>query len=222
MQNPALRRAAVLLASLPDRQAAALLSALSPEEASAVSNVMAGLGKVEDAEYAAVAEDFLNALDRRDPGKTPELAKDVASDESAEAPFRFLDGLAASEIADLVRVEHPQTIAVIITQLPAARAAEVLALLPADLQASVVERMAAMSAPPAPEILRDVATAMMRRSTAPETIPLARGMKTLVKMFGAMRPATERKLLEVLAENDPDRYQEIRRAMFGPIVAAAG
>jgi flagellar motor switch protein FliG len=39
-------------------------------------------------------------------------------------------------------------------------------------------------------------------------------------MFGAMRPATERKLLGGIAEADPDLLRQIRRAMFGADVMA--
>jgi len=206
-----LRKAAVFLASLPNRQAAALLAKLSPEQAAAVSAEIAAIDAVDREEQAAVLWDFaaVGPLNPRD---------DVPAKAS---PFEFLHGIEANDLLALVGDEHPQTIALVLSQLPVEQAAGAIAALSPDRQASVVARIARIDQPSA-EIVAEVAGAVHRRLAGPVSVPISRGMARVVKMFGAMRPATERKLLGGIAQADPELLRAIRRAMFGPDVAACG
>ena len=210
-----LRKAAVFLASLPNEQAAALLAKLSPEQAAAVSAEMAAIGPVDrrgarggDAGFRRV-----RALSQR----LPDRRRCAAN----ASPFEFLHGIEANDLLALIGDEHPQTIALVLSQLPAEQAAGAIAALSPDRQASVIARIARIDQP-SPEIVAEVAGAVHRRLAGPVSVPISRGMARVVKMFGAMRPATERKLLGGIAQADPDLLRAIRRAMFGPDVAACG
>jgi flagellar motor switch protein FliG len=204
-----LRKAAVFLASLPKPQATALLAKLSPDEAAAVSTEMAATGQVAREEQEAVMRDFAASG-----------ALKAENSRAAEtSPFTFLCSLDAQELLTLLGDEHPQTIALVLSNLPARQAAETLATLPPDQQASVIGRIAAMEQP-SREIIHDIAKAIRHRLSGPVRAPIGRGLSRVAKMFGAMCPAAERKLLESIAQADPDLLSKIRRAMFGPDVAA--
>ena len=204
-----LRKAAVFLASLPEPQAAALLAKLSREEAAAVSSEMAAMGQVSDEEKDAVLREFAAAGASR-----------MANARPAEpSPFAFLHGLDAQAVLTLLGDEHPQTIALVLSRLPARLAAETLAALPAEQQASVLSRIAATEQPSG-EIVHELAIAIRHRLSGPVRIPISRGLAKVAKMFGAMRPAAERTLLEGIAQADPNLLGKIRRAMFGADVAA--
>lgn len=232
MTTPMLRKAAVFLNTLPDEQAASLLARMSPEQAAAVSDEMAGLSKVESEERESVVREFVAAgaeFVAAGVSLAPETPCETIAFPNAEprrdedgSPFGFLHDFRAEDLVALFRDEQPQTIALVFSQLPACLAADALALFPAGVQAVVVARIAAMREPPNPEIVRDVARAVERRLNGPVAVPVAKGMAAIAKMFGAMRPATERKLLGGIAQSDPDLFQDIRRAMFGPDVAAVG
>ncbi len=225
MTTPTLRKAAVFLDALPDEQAASLLARMLPEQAAAVSGEMAGLPKVESEERESVIREFVAAgssLATETPCETIAFPNAEPRRDENASPFRFLHDFKTEDLVALFRDEQPQTIALVFSQLPACLAADGLALFPANKQTAIFARIAAMREPPNLEIVRDVARAVERRLNGPAVVPMAKGMAAVAKMFGAMRPATERKLLGGIAKSDPDLFQDIRRAMFGPDVAAAG
>jgi flagellar motor switch protein FliG len=198
MATANLRKAAVFVMSLPRPQAAELLARLTPEQAAAVSAEMAQLRQLAGGEQEAVVREF--------------VAKISAS------PFQFLHGLGAEDLLALLADQLPQTIAIILSYLPAQRAAEVIDLLAPERQAAVVDRIAALEQP-GPEIVRDVAAAVQRRLAGARQQPRV-GLIGVVRMLNAMRPKAERKLLGEIAQADPNLLGQIRRAMFGDDVAA--
>jgi flagellar motor switch protein FliG len=203
------RKAAVFLRSLPKPQATALLAKLSPHEAAAVAGEMAAMAQVSREEEDAVMHEFAAAGAFR-----------AENSHAAEAsPFAFLHGLDAQELLLLIGDEHPQTIALVLSQLPARQAAETLAALSAEQQASVIGRIT-VTEQPSREIVHDLARAIRHRLIGPVKTPIGKSLARVAKMFGAMRPAAERKLLESIAQADPDLLQKIRRAIFGADVAA--
>jgi flagellar motor switch protein FliG len=202
-------KAAVFLRSLPKPQAAALLAKLSPHEAAAVTGEMAAMDQVSREEEDAVMREFAAAAAFR-----------AENNHAAEAsPFAFLHGLDAQELLTLIGDEHPQTIALVLSQLPPRQAAETLAALSAEQQASVIGRIAVTELP-SREIVHDLASAIRHRLIGPVRTPIGRSLAKVAKMFAAMRPAAERKLLEGIAQADPALLQQIRRAIFGADVAA--
>jgi flagellar motor switch protein FliG len=204
-----LHKAVVFLSSLPKPQVAALLAMLSREEAAAVSSEMAAIGQVGREEEEAVLREFAAAgAFRAENGGAAEAS-----------PFAFLHGLDGHDLLTLIGDEHPQTIALVLSRLPARQAAELLAVLSPEQQASVISRIAATEQP-GREVVHELAGAIRRRLSGPARAPIAKGLVKVAKMFGAMRPAAERKLLEGIAQADPDLLSKIRRAMFGADVAA--
>jgi len=223
-----LRKAAVFLASLPNQQAAALLAKLSPEQAATVSTEMAAIGPVDREEQEAVMCDFAASQGtvpifvsaKMGLSPLPQESRQPQDHREAKAsPFEFLHGVEANDLLTLIGDEHPQTIALVLSQLSAEQAAGAIAALSPDRQASVIARIARIDQP-APEVVAEVAVAVHRRLAGPASVPISHGMARVVKMFGAMRPATERKLLGRIAQADPELLRAIRRAMFGPDVAA--
>jgi flagellar motor switch protein FliG len=144
----------------------------------------------------------------------------VGNGRAAESSaFEFLHNFDADSLVALIGDEHPQTIALVLSRLPTRQAAETLAALSPDQQASVIGRIATTEQP-SREIIDELAAALQRRLSGPVRVPIAKGLARVARMFGAMRPATERTLLGRIAEADPDLLLAIRRAMFGADVAA--
>jgi flagellar motor switch protein FliG len=119
------------------------------------------------------------------------------------APFRFLHEAPADSVAPFLEREQPQTIAVVISQLAAQRAAEVLAGLPADLQIEVARRLVDLEETD-PEILREVEQGLeswlchqahgARRRTA--------GLTALGNILGAASPGAKQRIMANLAVGD--------------------
>ncbi len=169
-----LRKAAILIDSLDPQSADALLEQMPGEQAARVRSMVMHLGNVPAAERERVIEEFMRGdspqRSVRDDGvelddslaeklkRRPMVPASISDDGDAPAetqPFRFLHEAAVETLASFLRHEHPQTIAVIASHLPAERAAGLLARLGGSLQAEVVRRIAELDDAD-PEVIREV------------------------------------------------------------------
>jgi flagellar motor switch protein FliG len=232
MATSDVRKAAVLLMSLPQDQAAQLLGMLEPKQVEAVSIEIAKIGGVSGDEQEAVIKDFAAANPTALVGSAGglEIAKSLVEQalgkgagstldnvrQSIEAlPFGFLQKVDSQNLLTFIIDEHPQTIAVILSHLPPSQAADIISGLPAERQLSVIRRVATMGQT-SPEIIQEVQKGLERRMAAvmSQQFETAGGVASVAEMLNVIDRATERSLLENLAQEDPDLVEEIRRLMF--------
>jgi flagellar motor switch protein FliG len=207
-----LHKAAVLLLSLPRKQAEPLLDRLDPAQAKAVRAEMARLRDPDRNEQEAIVREFASGNEA--------IARER---EGAEGPpFEFLDEVDGGSLLAAIVDENPQTIAFILSYLPPVRAAAVLAELPFDVRRSLIARIAALGETSS-EVVRDVEDVLRNRlAEVRDRSPDRRGVASAVRILHAMPPAHERDLLGALAESDPDLVQVLRRVMFGVDVPMLG
>jgi len=125
--------------------------------------------------------------------------------------FRSLD---MRVLAEFVKNEHPQTVALILSQLLAEEAGEVLIALPENLQIEVIDRMAKLDYV-APEVLRDVAQVLESEIKTAQTITRRiGGIKTISDMLNNMERQKGSEIIARIEENDPEMAEEIRQNMF--------
>ncbi len=227
-----LRRAAVLLMSLPEDEAATLLSRLTPRQVEAVSIEIAKLGAVSAEEQTKAIKEFTQANPKSLTTKVGGLniaqqlvnkalgdsAKETLNNvrQSVEAlPFGFLKKVDPQNIQSYVVDEHPQTIALILSYLPPAYGAEIIAGLPFDKQVSVIRRVAKMGQT-SPEVIQEVERGLESRmaNVMTQSFDAAGGVGNVAEILNVTDRATERALLESLAEEDSQLVDEIRRLMF--------
>jgi flagellar motor switch protein FliG len=226
-----LRKAAVLLMSLPEDQAAELLGKLSAKQVEQVSIEIAKLNAISGDEQQTVITEFAEAnpissggaggLDLAKSLVSKALGKNASStlntvQQMIEAlPFGFLKNVDSQNLLTFIAEEHPQTVALILSHLPATKASEILAGLPTDRQIAVVRRIANMSQTN-PEIIREVERGLEHRmaSVMSQSFENAGGAQSVAEILNVTDRATERTLLENLAQEDPDLVEEIRRLMF--------
>jgi flagellar motor switch protein FliG len=232
MPTPDIRKAAILLMSLPQEQAAQTLSKLNPKEVEAVSIEIAKLGIVSGDEQETVIQDFAGANPTALSASTGglEIAKSLVEQalgkgagatldnvrQSIEAlPFGFLQKVDSQNLLTFIIDEHPQTIALILSHVPPTQAADILGGLPAERQMSVIRRVATM-AQTSPEIIHEVETGLEHRmaSVMSQQFEAAGGVPSVAEILNVTERATERSLLENLAQEDPELVDEIRRLMF--------
>jgi flagellar motor switch protein FliG len=226
-----LRKAAVLLMSLPQSEAAALMGKFTPKEVEAVSIEIAKLGAVNSVEQDDVINEFANSssgsvvgsggLDLAKSLVEMALGKNATSTldnvrHSIEAvPFGFLKNVDSQNLLTFIMDEHPQTIALILSHLGANQAADILSGLPSERQLAVVRRVATMGQTN-PEIINEVERGLESRIAGlmSQSFEKAGGVQTVAEMLNVIDRATERGLLENLAQENPDLVEEIRRLMF--------
>jgi flagellar motor switch protein FliG len=119
-------------------------------------------------------------------------------------------------LANLLKHEPPQAIALVVSYLVPERASRVLAELPEVLREYVVERLATLE--PAPvEAVERLASALNRKiSTAKPSRPPSRtgGVLPAAAMLNAMNREAATNILNALEARNPDLTQVIRNKMF--------
>jgi flagellar motor switch protein FliG len=227
-----LRKAAVLLMSLPRDEAAAVLGRLKPEQIEAVSMEIARLDQVADMERESVIHEFAEANPNALPGGSGGLdlaksrvrralgtdARDMLDTEqqSLEAiPFGFLKKVDPQNVVTYVNDEHPQTIALILSHLPPAYGAQIIARLSPEHQTTVIERIARMEQTDL-EVIKQVEEGLESRmvSVMSQQFENAGGVSSVVDILKVADRTTERDLLKNMAREDPELADEIRRLLF--------
>jgi flagellar motor switch protein FliG len=226
-----LHKAAVLLTALPEEDAAAVLSRLDPKQVEAVSIEIARLNSVSPDEQEQIILQFADSnpgasgeaggVDRAKSLVQKALGKNAAGTldsirQSIEAvPFAFLRNIDNQNILTYVIDEHPQTIALVLSHLPPAAGAAILAGLPPERQIAVVQRIANMGQT-SPDMIKEVELGLERRmsSVMSQSFENAGGVGAVAEMLNVTDRTTERTLLENLAQETPELVEEIRRLMF--------
>lgn len=232
MPLTSLRKAAIVLMSLPEEQAAQLLTQMDPQSVEAVSIEIARISNITNEDETVSVTEFAeanpNALGSRGGGL--DLAKNLVEKalgknatgtldnvrQSIEAiPFGFLKKVDSQNLLTFIVDEHPQTIALILSHLRPQQAADVVAGLPADRQLAVIRRVANMGQT-SPDIIHEVERGLEHRmsSVMSQSFENAGGVDNVAEILNVTDRATERALLESLAQEDPDLVEEIRRLMF--------
>ena len=227
-----LRKAAILLASLPQDRAAELMARLKPKEVEAVSIEIARLDTISGDEQQQVIREFAEASPGCGLARVGgfDLAKELVEkalgsdagdtlenvQQTIEAlPFGFLRKVDPQNILTFINDEHPQTIALILSHLPPSIAAEIIAKLPQERQLQVTRRIARMGQT-SPEVIREVEEGLSSRmaNVMGQSYERAGGPEAVAEILNVTDRTTERALLEALAEDDPELADEIRRLMF--------
>lgn len=231
MNSAALRKAAVLVASLDRQTADRLLEQMPDEQAGRVRQWMVELDEIDPEEQRRVIDEFFRSETRATtvqppapsrpsvmPGHDPlrplanyqsvndggvELELMSTRGISSRPPFRFLHDAEPQTLAPLLVGEHPQTIAVVLSHLAPDQAGEVLAPLPPELQVDVMRRLAALEEAD-PQTLREVERGLESRmqATLDENHRCHQGMSAIQDILQAARPGTKRTILANLAKHD--------------------
>lgn len=228
----AIRKAAVLLMSLPEDEAAQLLSKLSPKQVEAVSIEIATLGNVTAAEQDRVIHEFADAnphalgssaggldvaktLVQKALGDKAAATLDVVQQSIQQLPFMFLKKIDPQNVLTFIVDEHPQTIALILSYLPPAFGSEIIKGISPEKQLQVIRRIAHMGQT-SPEVIQEVEKGLESRmaNLMNQSYAKAGGVESVAEILNVVDRATERALLEGMSEDDPQLVEDIRRLMF--------
>lgn len=225
-------KTALLLLLLEEPEAAQLLARLDPGEVEMVGRAMLSVAEASPATIDAVLDEVLDiARDTVAVGEGSPTVRDLfgralgeeraggmierLGDDARSPLFERLQWLEPYAIASLLEGEHPQAQALILAQLPGARAAMVLARLPASSQPDLVRRIA-MLRPVTPHAVEALDAALTER------IATARPRQPLTGLGGMQRAADlinmagldEDVALKALSEADPGAAQILSETLF--------
>src|ERR1700761_2290291 len=155
-------RAAILLLALGETDAAQVLKHLGVKDVQRVGAAMAALSGVSRDEVSGVLSTFATSVDKQTSlgVGTDEYIRKVLTDAlGAEKANDLVDrsmrgrsgrgleslkGMDAKSVADMLRLEHPQIIAIVLSYLDPAQAAGVLTQLPENSRGEIMMRIATL------------------------------------------------------------------------------
>ena len=227
------RKAAILLLTLPQDQAAAVMQRLTRDQIEEVSREIASIGNINGESRNTVFKEFYGLvlannyvseggldyakqlLKKSMPeGDADKMIKQVTQ-QVATTPFAFLQKAESENLLTFIQDEHPQTIALILAHLNPVKASEILVGLPNAKQVEVVKRIANMEQTN-PEVIKEVERGLEFRLSdiVSQTFEKAGGVDTVAEMLNLADRTTEKGIMEGLEAEDPDLVESIRRLMF--------
>ena len=129
--------------------------------------------------------------------------------------FNLLKNIDPRQLINFIQNEHPQTISLVLTQLPAQQAAAVLSELSPELQAEVALRIATMEKI-SPEVVSEIETVLESQLETTETKGLSTlgGTKTVAEILNLVDLSAEKDILQALETENPELAAEIKNLMF--------
>lgn len=146
------------------------------------------------------------------PRKAQEILDRILTNVSSG--FYMLKNVAPEQIAPFISHEHPQTIALILSQLEAAQGAGILAQLPERIQSEVAYRIATLDNI-TPAVLKQIEESL--ETNLKDLLGGNKdvgGPKVVADMLNLTGTSVEKQVLEKLDAQDPEVAETVRNLMF--------
>ncbi|EIC21959.1 flagellar motor switch protein FliG [Thiorhodovibrio frisius] len=225
-------QAAVFLMSLGERAASSVMKHMGPKEVQKVGTAMASLERVSRGQVDYVIQQFSDAVqDQTSLGiGSDEYVRSVLTnalgDKAGGIIDRILLGrnskgiealkwLDARSIADMIRNEHPQIVAIVMSHLDPDQAAETLLFLPDRMQSDIILRIATLDGvqPQALQELDEILeTQLAGKSSAQSS--LIGGEQAAANILNFMDGSKEAVVMEGVSQVDEDLAERIQELMF--------
>ena len=226
-------RAAVFLMSVGEAHAASVLKLIGPKEVQKIGAVMAGLKNISRQQVNAVIEDFTTAVDEHtnlgignEEYVRKVLVNALGEDKASGLIDRILlgrnsKGLEALKwmdpraVAEVIRLEHPQIIAIVLAYLDSDQAAAVLQSLPENMRAAVLMRIASLDGIQ-PQALHELDEILERQFHGKANVKSSSvgGPKAAADILNFVDGSAEAKIMESISESDETLAGQIQELMF--------
>lgn len=233
IEIPGPERAAILLMSLGEAEAAEVLKHMGAKDVQKVGQAMASLTNVSRERATEVVSRFVEELDTQtslgvgaDDYVRRVLVGALGEDKASGLIDRILLGrnskglealkwMETRAVADLVRNEHPQIVAIVLAYLDSDQAAEVVALLPERMRSDVLMRIAKLDGIQ-PAALKELDEIMERQFSGGSNLKSSSvgGVKVAANILNLMDSSTESAITGRISELDSELSQRIQDLMF--------
>ena len=233
VQMTGVQRAAVLLLSLGEQDAAEVLKHMEPKEVQKIGIAMATLNDVTREQVQQVMDEFGNELGNKtslsvgsDDYIRNMLVQALGSEKANSLIDRILLGrnttgldtlkwMDPRSVADLVRNEHPQIIAIVMSHLEPDQAAQALKLLPERTRVDVVLRIATLDGIP-PNALNELNEIMERQFAGNQNLKSSNvgGVQSAANILNYMDGGQDQVILKQIGDIDNPLGTRIQDLMF--------
>ncbi len=226
-------RAAILLLSLGEQEAAQVLKHMGAREVQRIGAAMATLTNVSREEVQGVmtefasmvesqtsvgvgAEDFLRRVlvDALGQEKASNIIDRISIGRSSKG-LEALKWMDARSVTELIRLEHPQIIAIVLAYLEPEQSAEILGGLPPTMRSDVLMRIATLDGvqPSALTELDDIMEKQFAGKGAHRTSSLG-GAKAAANIINNLDPSQEGVIMEEITQADQALSARIQDLIF--------
>ena len=228
-----LEKAAIFIATVGPESASEILRNLEAKEVAVISNLIAQMGDITPEEVDSVMEEFgtLYKVTRNMPNVGEKymrsiLEKSLGKEQADKiiemmndqdgGSLQSLKWMDAKAIATLIRKEHPQTIALIISYLNPAQASSVLNYLPEILRADVVLRLATIEDinPQVVKDLEEVLSTEMQLLGSTRSVSGSSRIEKVAGLLNEMERNSAEVVLDYITQSDQELAEQIRALMF--------
>ena len=226
-------RAAILLLTLGEQEAAQVLKHMGAKEVQRIGAAMAKLTNVSKEEVYTVITDFASSVESQTSvgvGAEDFLRKvlvDALGQEKASSIIdrisigRSTKGLEALKwmdaraVAELIRLEHPQIIAIVLAYLEPDQSAEILTCLPANMRSDIMVRIATLDGvqPSALSELDDIMEKTFAGKGTARTSALG-GAKAAANIINNLEPSHESVIMDQIVQTDEALGSRIQDLIF--------
>lgn len=225
------QKAAVLMLSLQETQAAKIFEMMDDEEIRSLSSYMATLGTVNASLVEELIKSFSDQLATTgsligtfesterllskvmDSERVQQIMEEIRGP-SGRTMWDKLGNVNEAVLANYLKNEYPQTVAVVLTKVKPSHAARVLSLLPENFAMEVVMRMLRMET-----VQKDILSHVENTLRTEFMTNLARSNRAdskgmMAEIFNSFDRSTENRFMAALEERTPDMAQQIKQLMF--------
>ena len=227
------QKSAILMMLLGEEEASEILRNLSPREVQHLGGAMYSVQGLDQDTVNLVLDEFLSIIKEQtslglgagdyirnvmNKALGEDRAQSVLSritPSSTERPIEILDWMDARSISELISDEHPQIIALVISYLESDSGADVLGMLPDEIQTDVIGRIASLQTVQ-PEALRELEDVMQLKFKANTSLRASQvgGVKAAAAIMNFTKQDMEARIMGALKEEDEDLMQAIQESMF--------
>jgi len=226
-------RAAILLLTLGEQEAAQVLKHMGAKEVQRIGAAMAKLTNVSKEEVYTVitdfsssvesqtsvgvgAEDFLRKVlvDALGQDKASSIIDRISIGRSTKG-LEALKWMDARAVAELIRLEHHQIIAIVLAYLEPDQSAEILTCLPANMRSDIMVRVATLDGvqPSALSELDDIMEKTFAGKGTTRTSALG-GAKAAANIINNLEPSQEGIIMEQITQTDEQLGSRIQDLIF--------
>lgn len=229
----AVDQAAILLLSLGEGDAAEVLRHMGPKEVQRIGAAMSKLKNVQQSDVQAVMGNFLSEVQTLTGLGTDAdnyirnmLVTALGEDKASGLIDRILLGgnttgldtlkwMEARSVADVIRNEHPQIQAIVVSYLDPDQAAEALGYLSDKMRTDIMMRVASLDTvqPSALQELNDILERQFAGNASSQTKAVG-GYKTAAEIMNHLDGTIEADLMDSIRELDEEMGNQIQDLMF--------
>ncbi len=226
-------RAAILLMTLGEEKAAEILRHMTPDEVQVLGTAMTSINTITQQHIRSVLDTFIDNLGNQSALSigtqdflhktlTGALGRDKANNmmsqvliEGNPKGLETLKWMESSSVANVIRNEHPQIIAIVLAHLSREKAGAVLDLLPEEIQTDIMVRVASLDKVH-PAALEELDEIMQRRfEDEPDVVVTGiGGIDVAAEILNSVSTETEKRVFESFKDLDGEMSDKIQEKMF--------